>query len=57
MLDRISNDHSEAISQSNIGRISSLGVSNPYNTNDNSLFVDESNSPCCFKSNEWRNIN
>ena len=43
MLDRISNDHSEAISQNNIGRISSLGVSNPYNTNDNSLFVDESN--------------
>lgn len=43
MLDRISNEHSEALSNSSISKISSLGVSNAYNTNDNDLFVDESN--------------
>lgn len=43
MLDRISNDHSEAISHSSISRISSLGASSAYNTDDDNLFVDESN--------------
>ena len=43
MLDRISNEHSEALSNSSISKISSLGVSNAYNTSDNDLFVDESN--------------
>lgn len=42
MLDRISNEHSEAISQNSISKISSLGTSGVYNTEDNGLFVDES---------------
>ena len=42
MLDRISNDHSEAVSNSSIRKISSLGVSNAYSTQDEGLFVDES---------------
>ena len=41
MLDRISNDHSEAVSNSSISKISSLGVSNAYSTQDEGLFVDE----------------
>ena len=42
MLDRISNEHNEAISQNSISKISSLGTSGVYNTDDNGLFVDES---------------
>ena len=43
MLDRISNDRNEAISQNSISKISSLGSSGIYNTDDSDLFVDESN--------------
>ncbi len=43
MLDRISNEHSEALSNNGISKISSLGASGVYNTSDNDLFVDESN--------------
>lgn len=43
MLDRISNEHNEAISQSSVNRISPTGVSGKYNTDDRDLFVDESN--------------
>ena len=42
MLDRISNEHNEAIPQNSISKISSLGTSGVYNTDDNGLFVDES---------------
>ena len=42
MLDRISNEHNEAISQNSISKISSLSTSGVYNTDDNGLFVDES---------------
>lgn len=43
MLDRISNDRNEAISQSSISKISSLGSSGIYENDQNGLFVDESN--------------
>ncbi len=43
MLDRISNDRNEAISQSSISKISSLGSQGIYDNDDNGLFVDESN--------------
>lgn len=42
MLDRISNEHSDAISQSSINRVSNIGVSSNYNTDERDLFVDES---------------
>ena len=42
-MDRISNDHSEALSNNCISKFSSRGVSNACNTIDNDLFVDESN--------------
>lgn len=43
MLDRISNEHNEAISQNSISKISSLGSQGIYNSDDVGLFVDESN--------------
>lgn len=43
MLDRISNDINETLSQSSISRVSQLGMQNPYNTSEKSLFIDESN--------------
>ena len=43
MLDRISNEHNEAISQNSISKISSLGSHGIYNSDDVGLFVDESN--------------
>ena len=43
MLDRISNDRNEAISQNSIGKISSFGLSNISENDNSGLFVDESN--------------
>ncbi len=43
MLDRISNERNEAVSQSSISKISSLGTSGVYGGKDDNLFVDESN--------------
>lgn len=42
MLNGISNDKNEAIKNSSISQVSSLGVSNPYKTKDMGLFIDES---------------
>ena len=43
MLDKILNTGSESIGQSqSLDRIRGLGVSNPFDDNDNNFFVDES---------------
>ena len=43
MLDRIQNNSSEIISQSqNLDKIRGLGVSNPFEESDKGFFVDES---------------
>lgn len=43
MLDKINNNHSETIGQSqSLDRILGLGATNPFEENENKFFIDES---------------